>query len=64
MTLIFPRMATRANITNRSIKFCQIKKPVLERIRQRYFHQLDESVMLENGVKMMIVSLPKTSPET
>lgn len=29
---------------------------VLERIRQRYFHQLDESMMLENGVKMMIVS--------
>lgn len=29
---------------------------VLERIRQRYFHQLDEGMMLENGVKMMIVS--------
>ena len=29
---------------------------VLERIRQRYFHQLDEGTMLENGVKMMIVS--------
>ena len=28
----------------------------LERIRTRYFHQLDEGMMLENGVKMMIVS--------
>lgn len=28
----------------------------LERIRDRYFHQLDEGMMLENGVKMMIVS--------
>jgi hypothetical protein len=28
----------------------------LERIRNRYFHQLDEGMMLENGVKMMIVS--------
>jgi len=28
----------------------------LNRIRDRYFHQLDEGMMLENGVKMMIVS--------
>lgn len=28
----------------------------LARIRNRYFHQLDEGMMLENGVKMMIVS--------
>ncbi|MFP4122240.1 type I restriction endonuclease subunit R [Coleofasciculus sp.] len=28
----------------------------LTRIRNRYFHQLDEGMMLENGVKMMIVS--------
>lgn len=28
----------------------------LGRIRTRYFHQLDEGMMLENGVKMMIVS--------
>ena len=28
----------------------------LDRIRRRYFHQLDEGMMLENGVKMMIVS--------
>lgn len=28
----------------------------LDRIRDRYFHQLDEGSMLENGVKMMIVS--------
>lgn len=29
---------------------------ILIRIRDRYFHQLDEGMMLENGVKMMIVS--------
>ena len=29
---------------------------LLNRIRDRYFHQLDEGMMLENGVKMMIVS--------
>ena len=29
---------------------------ILTRIRHRYFHQLDEGMMLENGVKMMIVS--------
>ncbi|MGB3494735.1 MAG: hypothetical protein WBA57_18550 [Elainellaceae cyanobacterium] len=29
---------------------------VLTRIRNRYFHQLDEGMMLENGVKMMIIS--------
>jgi len=29
---------------------------VLQRIRDRYFHQLEEGMMLENGVKMMIVS--------
>lgn len=28
----------------------------LDRIRNRFFHQLDEGMMLENGVKMMIVS--------
>lgn len=28
----------------------------LNRIRDRYFHQLDEGMMLESGVKMMIVS--------
>lgn len=28
----------------------------LDRIRDRYFHQLDEGTMLENGVKMMILS--------
>lgn len=28
----------------------------LKRIRTRYFHPLDEGMMLENGVKMMIVS--------
>lgn len=29
---------------------------VLARLRNRYFHQLDEGMMLENGVKMTIVS--------
>jgi len=28
----------------------------LTRVQNRYFHQLDEGMMLENGVKMMIVS--------
>ncbi|NET32911.1 MAG: type I restriction endonuclease subunit R [Cyanothece sp. SIO1E1] len=28
----------------------------LDRVKNRYFHQLDEGMMLENGVKMMIVS--------
>ncbi|MDY7014157.1 MAG: type I restriction endonuclease subunit R, partial [Cyanobacteriota bacterium] len=32
------------------------EKQTLTRIRDRYFHQLDEGMMLENGVKMMIVS--------
>ena len=33
-----------------------IEVQALVRIRNRYFHQLDEGMMLENGVKMMIVS--------
>ena len=33
-----------------------VDQAALTRIRNRYFHQLDEGMMLENGVKMMIVS--------
>ncbi|MBD2429292.1 type I restriction endonuclease subunit R [Phormidium sp. FACHB-1136] len=32
------------------------QQQALDRIRDRYFHQLEEGSMLENGVKMMIVS--------
>jgi len=32
------------------------KEKTLARIRNRYLHQLDEGIMLENGVKMMIVT--------
>lgn len=37
------------NISNEEIQF-------LNRIKNRYFYQLDESILLEEGVKMMIVS--------
>jgi hypothetical protein len=32
------------------------EKEFLDRIRNRYFHQLDEGMLLEGGVKMMILS--------